>query len=69
LRFNRESKAVDEDKPVIAALKRCATQNQAQHGLFPQAVKSCPSQHLLEPEFFHSLFRRAASRGPEDSER
>jgi hypothetical protein len=36
LRFNRESEAVDENKPVIAALKRCATQNQERDQVFPQ---------------------------------
>ena len=28
------------EKPVIAALKRCATQNQVRHGVFPQSASS-----------------------------
>jgi hypothetical protein len=32
-------KAADENEPVIAALKRCATQNQVQRRVFPQPVK------------------------------
>jgi hypothetical protein len=36
------AKAVAENKPVIAAVNRCATQNQVQPRLFPQAVKRCP---------------------------
>jgi hypothetical protein len=42
--FSANCKAVDENKPVIAAVNRCATQNQVQRRLFPQPVKSCPSQ-------------------------
>jgi len=34
------AKAGAENKPVIAALKRCATQNQAQHRILPQLVNS-----------------------------
>jgi hypothetical protein len=30
------AKAVDENKPVHAALKRCSTQNQVEHRVFPQ---------------------------------
>ncbi len=33
-------KAGAENKPVIAAVNRCATQKQAQTQLFPQAVKA-----------------------------
>jgi hypothetical protein len=32
------AKAGSEDKPVIAAVNRCATQNQVQHRLFPQPL-------------------------------
>ncbi len=35
------AKAVDENNPVIAAVNRCATQKQAQHRVFPQALKPC----------------------------
>jgi hypothetical protein len=34
------AKAVDENKSGIAALKRCSTQNQVQHRVFPQPVKA-----------------------------
>jgi hypothetical protein len=45
--FSRRSvtaaaKAGAENKPVIAAVNRCATQKQAQTRLFPQAVKRYP---------------------------
>jgi len=33
------AKAVDESKPVIAAVNRCANQNQVQERLFPQPLK------------------------------
>jgi hypothetical protein len=36
------AKADSENKPSIAAVNRCATQNQVQHRLFPQAVKLVP---------------------------
>jgi hypothetical protein len=49
------AKAVDENKPVIAAVNGCATQNQVQHRVFPQAVKPCPSQNPAEAKFFRSL--------------
>jgi hypothetical protein len=45
------AKASSENKPVIAAVNRCATQNQVQHRLFPQAVKSCPSRSWRSPRF------------------
>jgi hypothetical protein len=32
--FSAASKAVSENKPLIAAVNRCATQNQVQHLLF-----------------------------------
>jgi hypothetical protein len=38
--FSAASKAAGENKPVIAALERCATQNQVQHRLFPQPVEA-----------------------------
>jgi hypothetical protein len=34
------AKAGAENKPVIAALKRCATQNQVQYRVFPQPAKA-----------------------------
>ena len=37
------AKAASGNKPLIAAVNRCATQNQRQHRVFPQPVKSCPS--------------------------
>jgi hypothetical protein len=49
------AKAVDENKPVIAALKRCSTQDLVQHGVLQQPVKSCPSQDPVELQFFGSL--------------
>jgi hypothetical protein len=52
------AEAVDENKPVIAAVNHCATQKQMQRRVFPQAVKSCPSQNALDPEFFRELFSR-----------
>jgi hypothetical protein len=33
------AKAAGENKPITAALKRCATQNQVQRRLFPQPVR------------------------------
>jgi mono/diheme cytochrome c family protein len=36
--------AVSETTLLIAAVNRCATHNQAQHGPFPQTVKPCPSR-------------------------
>jgi hypothetical protein len=41
------AKAVDENKPVIAAVNRCAAQNQVQHRFFPQPVKPCPFKACL----------------------
>jgi hypothetical protein len=35
-RLGHPPKAGAENKPVIAALKRCATQNQVQYRVFPQ---------------------------------
>jgi hypothetical protein len=49
------AKAGTENKLVVAAVNRCATQNQVQPLLFPQAVKSCPSQNPSESEFFRKL--------------
>jgi hypothetical protein len=40
------AKAAGENKPDIAALKRCATQNQVQHRLFPQPEKPRPFQNF-----------------------
>jgi hypothetical protein len=36
------AKAGIENKPVIAALKRCATQDRGHNRVFPQPVKPCP---------------------------
>jgi len=38
-RLPSAAKAVDENRPLIAAVNRCATQNQAQHRVFPQVVQ------------------------------
>ena len=43
------AKAADEDKAVMAAVNRCATQNQVQHQLFPQPVKPLQSEADVEP--------------------
>src|SRR5271157_2155494 len=43
-----------QNKPFIAAVNRCATQNQARYRLFPQAVKPCPSQTLEDLELLGS---------------
>jgi hypothetical protein len=37
-----------ENKPVIAAVNRCATQNQTQHRVFQQSVKADPDTNRLE---------------------
>jgi hypothetical protein len=58
------AKAADEDKAVMAAVNRCATQNQVQHQLFPQPVKPRPFKaklmsrqplkgHLISEELWH----------------
>ena len=44
--FTSAAKAAAESRRVIAAVNRCATQNQAQRRLFPQAVKRCPDTNL-----------------------
>ena len=49
------AKAGTENKLVVAAVNRCATQNQVQPLLFPQAVKSCPFKAKSKSEFFRSL--------------
>jgi hypothetical protein len=36
------AKAVDENKPVVAAVNRCATQKQLQQRVFPQTVQGVP---------------------------
>jgi capsule polysaccharide export protein KpsE/RkpR len=36
------AKAGTENRPFIAAVNRCATQNQMQHRVFSQAVKAMP---------------------------
>jgi hypothetical protein len=36
------AKAAPENKPLIAAVNRCATQNHVQNRVFPQAVKPRP---------------------------
>jgi hypothetical protein len=43
------AKAAAEGKRAIAAVNRCATQNQVQHRLFPQLVKPCPFKTNREP--------------------
>jgi hypothetical protein len=37
--FSASREADTENKPVIAAVNRCATQNQTQNRVFPQAVR------------------------------
>jgi hypothetical protein len=41
------AKADTENTPVIAAVNRCATQNQVQRRVFLQLVKPCPTQNHL----------------------
>jgi len=41
------AKAADENKPFIAAVNGCATQNQVQHGVCPQPLKPRPTQTWL----------------------
>src|SRR5664279_2374047 len=38
-----------------AAVNRCATQNRAQHRVFPQAVKPCPCQERPFPETIYKM--------------
>jgi hypothetical protein len=35
------AKAITENKLLIAAVNRCATQNQVQNGVFPQPLQAC----------------------------
>ena len=49
------AKAAGENKTAIAALKRCATQNQVQHRLFPQPAKAFLSPPGVEHLRGHSL--------------
>jgi hypothetical protein len=41
------AKAGAENKPVIAAVNRCATQNQVQHRVFPQPVRDSAGQGMF----------------------
>jgi hypothetical protein len=53
--FSRRSvttaaKAGAENKPVVAAVNRCATQKQAQTRLLPQAAKRYPDMKVEDPK-------------------
>jgi hypothetical protein len=45
------AKADIENRAIIAALKRCATQNQGQNRVFPQTVKPRLLKQLQNPNF------------------
>src|SRR5271163_4396037 len=59
-RVTAAAKAGAENKLVIAAVNRCATQKQAQTRLFPQAVKRYPDTKRLgvHPDVAMSELRR-----------
>jgi hypothetical protein len=49
------AKAVDENKPFIAAVNRCATQNQVEHRVFPQPLKPVLFQNNLKLTHYRKL--------------
>ena len=54
-RLTSAAKAASENKPLIAAVNRCATQKQRQHRVYPQPVKPRPFKTKSKTESFGKL--------------